>query len=84
MPARFLGSESALRCGSSPSRQNRGAKESHAGGRDHLTEHFHEAPVLIVCCLDGDSGSGVGAGASIYPAVQNMLLAARAWDWARR
>jgi nitroreductase len=46
--------------------------------RDHLTEHFHEAPVLIVCCLDGDSGSGVGAGASIYPAVQNMLLAARA------
>ena len=46
--------------------------------RDHLTEHFHEAPVLIVCCLEGDSGSGVGAGASIYPAVQNMLLAARA------
>jgi nitroreductase len=46
--------------------------------RDHLTEHFHEAPVLIVCCLVGDSGSGVGAGASIYPAVQNMLLAARA------
>jgi len=46
--------------------------------RDHLTEHFHEAPVLIVCCLLGDSGSGVGAGASIYPAVQNMLLAARA------
>jgi nitroreductase len=46
--------------------------------RDHLTEHFHEAPVLIACCLVGDSGSGVGAGASIYPAVQNMLLAARA------
>lgn len=46
--------------------------------RDHLTEHFHEAPVLIVCCLEGDSGSGVGAGASIYPAVQNILLAARA------
>src|SRR5271156_6864899 len=46
--------------------------------RDHLTEHFHEAPVLIVCFLYGDSGSGVGAGASIYPAVQNLLLAARA------
>jgi nitroreductase len=46
--------------------------------RDYLTEHFHEAPVLIVCCLYGDSGSGVGEGASIYPAVQNMLLAARA------
>src|SRR5262249_130476 len=46
--------------------------------RNHLTEPFHEAPFLIVCCLQGDSGSGVGAGASIYPAVQNMLLAARA------
>lgn len=53
-------------------------KQRMMAARDHLTEHFHEAPVLIVCCLAGDSGSGVGAGASIYPAVQNMLLAARA------
>jgi nitroreductase len=53
-------------------------KQRMLAARDHLTEHFHEAPVLIVCCLDGDSGSGVGAGASIYPAVQNILLAARA------
>ena len=53
-------------------------KQRMMAARDHLTEHFHEAPVLIVCCLVGDSGSGVGAGASIYPAVQNMLLAARA------
>lgn len=53
-------------------------KQRMMAARDHLTEHFHEAPVLIVCCLTGDSGSGVGAGASIYPAVQNMLLAARA------
>lgn len=53
-------------------------KQRMLSARDHLTEHFHEAPVLIVCCLLGDSGSGVGAGASIYPAVQNMLLAARA------
>src|SRR5262249_51728652 len=53
-------------------------KQRMLAARNHLTEHFHEAPVLIVCCLQGDSGSGVGAGASIYPAVQNMLLAARA------
>jgi len=49
---------------------------------EYLTDHFHEAPVLIVCCLMGDSGRGAGLqkmlGASIYPAVQNMLLAARA------
>lgn len=47
----------------------------------YLTEHFHEAPVLIVCCLVGDFASALGlakmSGASIYPAVQNMLLAAR-------
>jgi nitroreductase len=47
----------------------------------YLTEHFHEAPVLIVCCLVGDLAKALGlakmSGASIYPAVQNMLLAAR-------
>lgn len=47
----------------------------------YLTEHFHEAPVLIVCCLIGDMAKAIGlakmSGASIYPAVQNMLLAAR-------
>jgi nitroreductase len=44
----------------------------------YLTEHFHEAPVWIVACLEDGSAPGRGAGASIYPAVQNMLLAARA------
>jgi nitroreductase len=44
----------------------------------YLTEHYHEAPVWIVACLvDGPNPSRV-AGASIYPAAQNMLLAARA------
>lgn len=41
---------------------------------EHLADHFHEAPVWIVPCLSGPRGSG----ASIFPAVQNMLLAARA------
>jgi nitroreductase len=47
---------------------------------EYLTDHYHEAPVWIVACLeDGPvSGPGRSAGASIYPAVQNMLLAARA------
>lgn len=45
---------------------------------EYLTEHFHLAPVWIVACLvDGPSPSRT-AGASIYPAVQNMLLATRA------
>jgi len=41
---------------------------------EYLADHFHEAPVWIVPCLSGPRGSG----ASIFPAVQNMLLAARA------
>jgi nitroreductase len=45
----------------------------------YLTEHFHEAPVWIVPCLDhGTRPANRSSGASIYPAVQNMLLAARA------
>ncbi|HVB06620.1 MAG TPA: nitroreductase family protein [Acidimicrobiales bacterium] len=45
----------------------------------HLTEHFHEAPVWIVPCLEhGGTPPNRASGASIYPAVQNMLLAARA------
>ena len=44
----------------------------------YLSEHIDEVPVLILCCLEGDgSPSDIGRGASIYPAVQNMLLAAR-------
>jgi nitroreductase len=46
---------------------------------EHLTEHFHEAPVWIVPCLTNQRPSlPRWEGASIYPAVQNMLLAARA------
>jgi nitroreductase len=46
---------------------------------EYLTHHFHEAPVWIVACLDeGTATPTRSSGASIYPAVQNMLLAARA------
>lgn len=44
----------------------------------YLTDHFHEAPVWIVACLEDGPNPNRGAGSSIYPAVQNMLLAARA------
>ncbi len=48
------------------------------GAVEYLTEHFHEAPVWIVACLEDGQNPGRSAGASIYPAVQNMLLAIRA------
>lgn len=44
-----------------------------------LTRNFHKAPVWLVPCLNvGPSGPNAMSGASVYPAVQNMLLAARA------
>ncbi len=45
---------------------------------EYLTEHYHEAPVWIVACLDEGAPPTRWSGASIYPAVQNMLLAIRA------
>ncbi len=43
----------------------------------YLADHFHEAPVWIVPCASSAT-HGRTAGSSVYPAVQNMLLAARA------
>jgi nitroreductase len=39
----------------------------------HLIEHFGESPALLVACCDGP----VRRPASVFPAVQNALLAAR-------
>jgi nitroreductase len=44
---------------------------------EHLAQHIHEAPVWIVPCLEGGASTRT-SGSSIYPAVQNMLLMARA------
>jgi len=44
---------------------------------EYLAEHLHEAPVWVVPCLAGATPTRT-SGSSIYPAVQNILLAARA------
>jgi len=41
---------------------------------EHLADHLHEAPVWIVPCASGPRN----AGSSVFPAVQNILLACRA------
>lgn len=47
------------------------------GSARHLAEHLHEAPVLILACVNTEGATaGLTMGASIYPAVQNILLAA--------
>ena len=44
---------------------------------EYLAAHIHEAPVLILPCLERRNPTRT-SGSSIYPAVQNILLAARA------
>ena len=44
---------------------------------EYLAAHLQEAPVWIIPCLEGGSPTRT-SDSSIYPAVQNMLLAARA------
>lgn len=45
-------------------------------------EHMHEIPALIIACLEFDApvtpGQAVAGGGSIWPGIQNLLLAARA------
>ena len=42
---------------------------------DHLVHHLADAPVLIVACAYG--ADDVRTAAGVYPAVQNLMLAAR-------
>lgn len=46
----------------------------------YLADHMAEVPVLIVVCTFVEPGAttGITSGSSIYPAVQNLMLAARA------
>ncbi len=49
----------------------------------HLAYHMGDAPVLILPCIEhataeAAKSSSLTAGSSIYPAVQNLMLAARA------
>ena len=44
----------------------------------HYVDHFADAPVLVLACLIRYREPSPTEGASVYPACQNLLLAARA------
>lgn len=69
-----------------PDAARRRAQRALAAG-DYLAEHMHEVPAILVVCFDPRglmitdarlTRPSVVGGASIYPAVQNLLLACRA------
>ena len=41
-------------------------------------DRFEQTPVIVLVCLDRYRGPSPYEGASVYPACQNLLLAARA------
>ena len=43
----------------------------------HLEDHMEDVPVFILACIQDVPGASFSGGGSIYPAVQNILLAAR-------
>jgi nitroreductase len=82
---RFAQAYAAMQAAASPETQARNARMLRSA--DHLAEHFDEAPAIVVVCVHmpelaiTDAGLDrppVVGGASIYPAVQNLMLACRA------
>jgi nitroreductase len=68
-----------------PAHMEQGKFQRLMGSASHLAEHLHEAPVLLFACLrERPMPAELAAklarisGSSIYPAVQNILLACRA------
>lgn len=50
----------------------------HAAAMDHFVDNFESVPAVILACLVRYRPETSTEGASIYPACQNLLLAARA------
>ncbi len=53
-------------------------KERMARTMQHFVDNFEQAPVVVLACLVRYRAATHTEGASVYPAVQNLLLAARA------
>jgi nitroreductase len=49
-----------------------------AATMQHYVDHFEEIPVVVLACLVRHRAPNPYEGASVYPACQNLLLAARA------
>jgi nitroreductase len=62
------------------SEEQRANNQRVVASAQHLADHLGKAPVIIVPCAfpTGPFRDGMATGSSIYPAVQNLMLAARA------
>ncbi len=53
-------------------------KERMAATMQHYVDHFEQVPVVVLVCLERYRAPHPSEGGSVYPACQNLLLAARA------
>ena len=69
----------AFRSGWATKRASDGYRPSRfADSMQHYVDHFEATPVVVLVCLDRYREASPYEGASVYPACQNLLLAARA------
>jgi nitroreductase len=52
-----------------------------AASMQHYVDHFEDTPVVVLVCLQRYREANPYEGASVYPACQNLLLAARAMGY---
>lgn len=52
-----------------------------AAAMQHYVDHLESVPVVVLVCLERYRDANPYEGASVYPACQNLLLAARALGW---
>ncbi len=52
-----------------------------AAAMQHYVDHLESVPVVVLVCLERYRDPSPFEGASVYPACQNLLLAARAHGW---
>jgi nitroreductase len=69
----------SFRAGWSAKRERDGYRPSRfADSMQHFVDHLEEVPVVVLVCLARYRAPTPYEGASVYPACQNLLLAARA------
>lgn len=69
----------SFRRGWADKRANDGYRASaFADSMQHFVDHFEQVPVVVLVCLERYRAESPYEGASVYPACQNLLLAARA------
>jgi nitroreductase len=83
---RYLGAQKKLQAGRPPLSELPPERRRAMQAAIHLAEHLHEVPVIVLACslkeyppwTSNQRASVATVHGSIYPAVQNMLLACRA------